>query len=32
MSKLDLVRYKAVDRGWTKRDLQRVSKKNIRTC
>ena len=27
MSKVDLIRYKAVDRGWTKRDLQRVSKK-----
>lgn len=27
MSKLDLVKYKAVDRGWTKKDLQRVYKK-----
>lgn len=27
MSKLDLIKYKAVDRGWTKRDLQRVYKK-----
>ena len=27
MSKLDLVKYKAIDRGWTKKDLQRVYKK-----
>lgn len=27
MSKLDLVKYKAVDRGWTKKDFQRVYKK-----
>lgn len=27
MSKLDLVKYKAVDRGWTKKDLQRVYNK-----
>ena len=27
MSKLDLIKYKAVDRGWTKKDLQRVYKK-----
>lgn len=27
MSKLDLVKYKAIDRGWTKKDLQRIYKK-----
>ena len=27
MSKLDLVKYKAIDRGFTKKDLQRVYKK-----
>lgn len=29
MSKLDLVKYKAIDRGWTKKDLQRVYKKIV---
>jgi hypothetical protein len=27
MSKVDLIRYKAIDHGWTKKDLQRVEKK-----
>lgn len=29
MSKLDLVKYKAIDRGFTKKDLQRVYKKIV---
>lgn len=29
MSKIDLVKYKAIDRGWTKKDLQRVHKKIV---
>ena len=27
MSKFDLVKYKAIDRGWNKKDVQRVYKK-----
>ena len=27
MSKIDLIRYKALDRGWTKADYKRVCKK-----
>lgn len=29
MSKIDLIRYKAIDHGWNKRDYQRVYKKLI---
>lgn len=27
MSKFDLIKYKAIDRGWNKKDVQRVYKK-----
>ena len=29
MSKIDLIKYKAIDRGWTKKDLTRVYKKIV---
>lgn len=32
MSKEDLVRWKAIDRGWTKKDYQRVKKKLRELC